>query len=245
MKTLFETLNNNKYDDAYDDIKFYLTIDYHKINEYLKNNLCDYINKIDPKFDITLDNNYESNIIDKLSDEGVFIRSNSDYKSDENISKCYINATNNKFKNFKDKIERALSEYINSFLSNVFTLDKKYLSNVNYNDNIVKQNIDRYLHDKLYIDILSKISITFLNKEKSTNDYVLIDMYFSDHYKKWMYTICKYEYFITNKNNKFNIKTGDPVAKEHIIETGKTLSNIENSNFIAYITMYSGYFDDL
>lgn len=29
MKTLFETLNNNKYDDAYDDIKFYLTIDYH------------------------------------------------------------------------------------------------------------------------------------------------------------------------------------------------------------------------
>ncbi len=138
-----------------------------------------------------------------------------------------------------------MSEYINSFLSNVFTLDKKYLSNVNYNDNIVKQNIDRYLHDKLYIDILSKISITFLNKEKLTNDYVLIDMYFSDHFKKWMYTICKYEYFITNKNNKFNIKTGDPVAKEHIIEVGKTLSNIENSNFIAYVTIYSGYFDDL
>ena len=70
-------------------------------------------------------------------------------------------------------------------------------------------------------------------------------MYFSDHFKKWMYTICKYEYFITNKNNKFNIKTGDPVAKEHIIEVGKTLSNIENSNFIAYVTIYSGYFDDL
>ena len=178
-----------------------------------------YIKDMDPDLKIFYNINYKSPIIAKLEKEGIIIN---EYSRHSSI------VPEKKLDKIKDIFMNSIYEYLIESVYNAINFSKFK----NVDEEIVDSAIIEYILEEL----INRFNLYFLNKDKRTGDYVLymIDGGGSEYSYFYVYSTA-------NENNSFNIKDGDPVSKDHLIEYGKESCNFYNNN----IFMYSGYFDDL
>ena len=178
-----------------------------------------YIKDMDPDLKIFYNINYKSPIIAKLEKEGIIIN---EYSRHSSI------VPEKKLDKIKDIFMNSIYEYLIESVYNAINFSKFK----NVDEEIVDSAIIEYILEEL----INRFNLYFLNKDKRTGDYVLymIDGDGSEYSYFYVYSTA-------NENNSFNIKDGDPVSKDHLIEYGKESCNFYYDN----IFMYSGYFDDL
>jgi hypothetical protein len=178
-----------------------------------------YIKDMDPDLKIFYNINYKSPIIAKLKKEKINIKEHYIY---------YDIIPEEKLDKIKNIFTNSLYEYLIKSVYDIVDFSK--IKNVD--EDIVDSSIREYI----FISLIHKFCLYFLNKDKKTSNYVL---YMIDGGgKEFSYS---YTYSTANEINSFGIKDGDLLSKEHLIEYGKELCRFHNNN----IFMYSGYFDDL
>mgnify|MGYP001443615273 FL=1 len=245
MKTLFEALNKNDRNIVIppkDDTQYLIFIR-DRVNKYLRNELLSNIaldmNKVNPKLKMFFGNNYSSPILKVLYKEGIDLAYLDEIKSD-----IYIDNNSSEFKKFVNVIHDAETICINEIIEESFRMIKsKYKENYNKE---AHQRVKDYIYsENEYINFLSHIYVDFLNKDKKTGEYIISRLnYDIDKNNDYSMRIYRVVYDVKNENNKFNIKNGDPVAKEYVIEYTKESISKEFINFNK-TPLYSGYFDYL
>ncbi len=217
MRTYFRTLNEQSSNDLdWGDIAN--NISDSKVKKIVEGAPM-YIKDMDPDLKIFYNINYKSPIIAKLEKEGIIIN---EYSRHSSI------VPEKKLDKIKDIFMNSIYEYLIESVYDAINFSKF--------KNVDEEIVDSAIREYISRSLIYNFTLYFLNKDKRTGDYVLymIDGDGSEYSYFYVYSTA-------NENNSFNIKDGDPVSKEHLIEYGKESCDFYNNN----IFMYSGYFDDL
>jgi hypothetical protein len=231
MKKYFNRLNEDDHNNS--EIT---EINYDILNDYLKNELITKMSKLNPPLKIFNKIPYRSNILSKLSNEGISIETAG---REIDTSKFLYTINSSTFKRFMEEFEYTRMICVNEIISRMGDLDS--CSEKTYNI--------------LYHTILDHIGLNFLNKNKDTDEYYtgsvgtytqLIRKNDVFDIKKYVILTYRYKYIVKNKYNKFHITEYTRVSKEHIIEYNRKLSGVYiHSDKDVHVSLYSGYFDDI
>ncbi len=215
MKTYFKKLNEqSKYLYINDIDKLISHNDMMNITEGFHDYIKSYASDLMP-FTII---NYKSQILNKLKLEKIYTRQ-------EELShyvKLLEDAT---------EIEDRFMEYVNDYLFKSVS-DIVNNSQFKYIDNKEKEEA---INDYIYMELISNFSLSFLNKDKRTGNYVIC------RYNAFSEDYVNVIYHTKNEKNSFGIKDGESLSKEHLIEYEKELCGI-----VGYqVNIYSMWFDNI
>jgi len=223
MKTYFKKLYEDSNELDWMDIRD--SISYNKLTKIIKG-FPEYAKRFDPELKLFYKDNYKSPILDELEREKIYI-------DDNYVFRLY----RHEFK-YNDNIVKNIRDFENIFFNSLFEYFMESIRNAIDHSKFKRVGGERLrdlVNEYITENLIENITVYFLNKDKKSGDYILC-MFHESH----IYTMACY-YSTTNNDNSFNIKDGDPVSKEHLIEYGKQQCRFYDNN----ITMYSGYFDDL
>lgn len=220
MRTYFKKLNEQSNDFDWVDIAD--AISDNDLTKIIKG-FPEYAKRFDTELKLFYKDNYKSPILDKLEREKIYIDDRHEFKYNDNIVK--------NIRDFKNIFFNSLFEYFMESIRNAIDYSKF--------KGVDDERLDDLINEYITENLIENITVYFLNKDKKSGDYILC-MFHESH----IYTMACY-YSTTNNDNSFNIKDGDPVSKDHLIEYGKELCHTRKDGRLFYISMYSGYFDNL